>query len=215
MINASRFFLFLVAVVLFAGCALFETTTYSPDDAPIRIVITPTPFFRLGPLQERADEYLPTGTVVQIARKSLGYSLVRKENGVTGYVPNENLAETNRPFGLFSHYDADFLIPDLPDSYEPLALPQDNPQPLVSQNPPKEISETSPAPSKKTVRETPIESEPSPTSAESRPSFVTRYYRSVTNLWPWSGRDSSEMPSEKSSEVNPSTEPTKSSKENT
>jgi len=205
MINASRFFCFCVTVAL-AGCALFETTTYSPDEAPARIVITPTPLFYGAPVNDRADEYLPTGTVVQLIRKSFGYSLVRKENGVTGYVPNEDLAETNRPFELFGHFDSDFLIPDLPANADFLVLPQDNVIPTVSPTPPKATPTPTPTPSKKPAKEKPaapsqpagITATTSEQTVDSQPSFMTKLSRSLTNLWPWSGGSSGKNSEKKS-----------------
>lgn len=76
-------------------------SSYSPDNAPVRVTIVTTPLYRIGPAQqERPDEYLRKGTVVQLVRTSLGYTLVRKEDGTTGYVPNENLAETTQAFRM-------------------------------------------------------------------------------------------------------------------
>ena len=146
MSNMCRSLILLAVGVLLAGCA--SVATYPPEEAPTRVLTTSTPFYRLDPVQEHPNEYLTKGTLVQLVRKSLGYSLVRKENGTTGYVPNANLAKTARDFVVYqsssdaqkqaaaatgkkksnssnNFSDEDFILPNFSINDDIVALPQD------------------------------------------------------------------------------------------
>jgi len=146
MLTTCRLLVLLAAGVLLIGCA--SVTTYPPEEAPARVLTTSTPFYRLDPMQDRPNEYLSKGTLVQLVRKSIGYSLVRKENGTTGYVPNANLAKTTRDFlvyhpsseaqkqtaaatgkkksnGSINFSDDDFMLPNFSITDDIVALPQD------------------------------------------------------------------------------------------
>ena len=165
-------------------------TTYPPEEAPTRVLTTSTPFYRLDPMQEHPNEYLTKGTLVQLVRRSIGYSLVRKENGTTGYVPNANLAKTPRTFfasqsssdaqkqtaatgkkksnGSINFLDDDFMLPNFSINDGIVALPQDQMPALA---PPRSI--VLPEPSRPTsVQESTL---PPQFNDKSSPSFPPSY----------------------------------------
>jgi TPR repeat protein/formylglycine-generating enzyme required for sulfatase activity len=67
-----------------------EDAQFFPD----MVVLTDkTPVFRLGPRQaEGADVYLRKGDKVMLLRKEFGYSRVKLENGLVGYMANQDMA---------------------------------------------------------------------------------------------------------------------------
>ncbi len=104
---AARALAGLAAVLLFAGC---ETTPLEPSPDFIGDMIVSTDyaqFFRLGPQQAGgADFSLRTGERVMLQRKEFGYSRVQLENGLVGYMANEDIQsappEPRRKRGLRS-----------------------------------------------------------------------------------------------------------------
>ena len=83
--------MFSVATVLsFAGCA--NTTPVIPPGSPCVVSGTQTALYKYGPAQSfGADMVLPTGTRVTMIQRAFGYSRVMTENGITGYVSNDDI----------------------------------------------------------------------------------------------------------------------------
>ena len=103
--KAARFFSGLAAVLLVVAC---ETTPLQPSDNFVGDMVVVTDyaqFFRLGPQQAGgADFSLRTGERVMLQRKEFGYSRVQLENGLVGYMANEDITsappEPRRKRGL-------------------------------------------------------------------------------------------------------------------
>jgi len=103
--KAARFLAGLAAVLLVAAC---ETTPLQPSDNFVGDMVVVTDyaqFFRLGPQQAGgADFSLRTGERVMLQRKEFGYSRVQLENGLVGYMANEDITsappEPRRKRGL-------------------------------------------------------------------------------------------------------------------
>ena len=103
--KAARFLAGLAAVLLVAAC---ETTPLQPSDNFVSDMVVVTDyaqFFRLGPQQAGgADFSLRTGERVMLQRKEFGYSRVQLENGLVGYMANEDITsappEPRRKRGL-------------------------------------------------------------------------------------------------------------------
>jgi len=103
--KTARFLAGLAAVLLVAAC---ETTPLQPSDNFVGDMVVVTDyaqFFRLGPQQAGgADFSLRTGERVMLQRKEFGYSRVQLENGLVGYMANEDITsappEPRRKRGL-------------------------------------------------------------------------------------------------------------------
>jgi hypothetical protein len=82
----------LAVLALLAGC---ETTPLEPSADFVGDMVVSTDyaqFFRLGPQQAGgADFSLRTGERVMLQRKEFGYSRVQLENGLVGYMANEDI----------------------------------------------------------------------------------------------------------------------------
>lgn len=97
----------LAALLLAAGCETVPLEP-SPDFTGDMVVSTDyAQFFRLGPQQAGgADFSLRTGERVMLQRKEFGYSRVQLENGLVGYMANEDIQaappEPRRKRGLRS-----------------------------------------------------------------------------------------------------------------
>jgi len=97
----------LATLALLAGC---ETTPLEPSADFVGDMVVSTDyaqFFRLGPQQAGgADFSLRTGERVMLQRKEFGYSRVQLENGLVGYMANEDIQsappEPRRKRGLRS-----------------------------------------------------------------------------------------------------------------
>lgn len=91
-------FLCLAAVLLLAAC---ETTPVgpAPEFLPDMVVSNDySLFFRLGPQQAGgADLSLRTDEKVMLLRKEFGYSRVQLENGLVGYMANEDVQPAPEP----------------------------------------------------------------------------------------------------------------------
>ena len=100
----------LVTILFSTGC---ETTPLEPSPDFIGDMAVSTDyaqFFRLGPQQAGgADLSLRTGERVMLQRKEFGYSRVQLENGLVGYMANEDIQaappEPRRNRGLRSGRD--------------------------------------------------------------------------------------------------------------
>jgi hypothetical protein len=78
-----------VLALLAAGCA---TPTAIPPGTPCQIIATRAPFYKYGPAQTFGpDDLLGRGTRVTLMSRDMGFSRVMLENGVTGYVANEDV----------------------------------------------------------------------------------------------------------------------------
>lgn len=76
-----------------ALCSCATPQTFAPEQAPEYVTIRDyTPFYRIGPMQQRPDASLPSGTRVKLLRQEMGFSYVQLEDTRTGYVANENMA---------------------------------------------------------------------------------------------------------------------------
>jgi hypothetical protein len=103
--KTARLLAGLAAVLLVAAC---ETTPLQPSDNFVGDMVVVTDyaqFFRLGPQQAGgADFSLRTGERVMLQRKEFGYSRVQLENGLVGYMANEDITaappEPRRKRGL-------------------------------------------------------------------------------------------------------------------
>ena len=103
--KAARLLSGLAAVLLVVAC---ETTPLQPSDNFVGDMVVVTDyaqFFRLGPQQAGgADFSLRTGERVMLQRKEFGYSRVQLENGLVGYMANEDITsappEPRRKRGL-------------------------------------------------------------------------------------------------------------------
>ena len=82
-----------LGLALLAGC---ETVPMEPSPNFIGDMVVASDyaqFFRLGPQQAGgADLSLRTGERVMLQRKEFGYSRVQLENGLVGYMANEDIA---------------------------------------------------------------------------------------------------------------------------
>lgn len=81
-----------------AGCETVPMEP-SPDFVPDMVVATDyAQFFKLGPQQAGgADFSLRTGETVMLQRKEFGYSRVQLENGLVGYMANEDITPAPPP----------------------------------------------------------------------------------------------------------------------
>jgi hypothetical protein len=79
-----------------AGCA---TQSFEPGKEPeFEVIGDYAKFYLAGPGQERGpDATLRTGERFFLVRREMGYSLVRLEDGRTGYVANEEMAPAPEP----------------------------------------------------------------------------------------------------------------------
>jgi hypothetical protein len=78
-----------VLALLGAGCA---TPSAIPPGTACQITSSRAPFYKYGPAQTFGpDEILGRGTRVTLMSRDMGFSRVMLENGVTGYVANEDV----------------------------------------------------------------------------------------------------------------------------
>ena len=97
MLKPTRGFYFLATTLLVACQTIPEGPT--PEFAPDMVVGTDyAMFFRLGPQQAGgADLSLRTNEQVMLLRKEFGYSRVQLENGLVGYIANEDIQPAPEP----------------------------------------------------------------------------------------------------------------------
>jgi len=91
-------FSLLAAVGLLTACQTLPEGP-APDFVPDMVVSTDYAlFFRLGPQQAGgADLSLRTNETVMLLRKEFGYSRVQLENGLVGYMANEDIQPAPEP----------------------------------------------------------------------------------------------------------------------
>lgn len=180
----TRTLIIFAAGVLLAAC---ETTPVgpAPDFLPDMVVSNDySLFFRLGPQQAGgADLSLRTNEKVMLLRKEFGYSRVQLENGMVGYMANEdiqpapepppelkrkNTGKTKKKGGRnsesYQDYEDNIPIPDpnlgiLPDDVPLEPLPDLLPEGV-------DVSAPTPAP---TPEPTPVKQEVLPEGQEGEP----------------------------------------------
>ena len=71
------------------GCA---TAPVIPPGTQCEVTGSHTAFYKYGPAQSfGADEIIPRGTTVTLLEREFGFSRVMRPNGLTGYVPTEDI----------------------------------------------------------------------------------------------------------------------------
>jgi hypothetical protein len=167
-----RSILLLALAAGLAGCA---NQVVIPEGTPCEVTGSHAPFYKYGPAQSfGADEVMPPGTMVTMIQRGFGFSRVMRENGVTGYVSNDDITPRaptpatlpkTKPGGRAVAgrtgnrvYDGPvrrsavqptpgdplFDVTDLP-----LPVRDDPPKPELRAAPPEQRPGTSPAPEKK------------------------------------------------------------------
>ena len=87
----SSFLAATMAVFLFAA-ACANKPTQGPVTTSFAVASASAPFFKYGPAQEfGADFTLAQGQRLTMIHRELGYSRVMTENGISGYVSNDDL----------------------------------------------------------------------------------------------------------------------------
>lgn len=169
------------ATALLAAC---ETTPLTPaaEFVPDKVVSNDySLFFRLGPQQAGgADLSLRTNEPVMLLRKEFGYSRVQLENGMVGYMANEDIQPApapppelkrkyaagskkkgNRGSASYQDYEENIPIPD-PNLG---ILPEDVPLEPLPDLLPEGVDVTAPAPAP-TPEPTPVKQEILPEGEE-------------------------------------------------
>jgi hypothetical protein len=130
----------LAAVLSFSGCARFfaKRSTPAVNRSQFAVKTETTPFYRYGPQQGNGpDRELPRDTVVTVIRQSMGYSKVRLDDGVQGFVSSEDLKRA--PEKLIAHVDT-------PARLDFSNLPPPPPVQLPTADPPSPEFEPTPLP---------------------------------------------------------------------
>jgi hypothetical protein len=89
-VHFTRLALLLAFAAGLVGCA---NQVVIPEGTPCEVTGTHAPFYKYGPAQSfGADEVMPPGTMVTMIQRGFGFSRVMRENGVTGYVSNDDIS---------------------------------------------------------------------------------------------------------------------------
>jgi hypothetical protein len=92
----NRAVLSLAATLSFAACA--SSKKVIPPGAPCVVTGARAQLFKYGPAQSfGADLTLEYGTHVTMIQRAYGYSRVMTENGITGFVSNDEIDPVNTP----------------------------------------------------------------------------------------------------------------------
>ncbi|MEQ1859437.1 MAG: SH3 domain-containing protein [Chthoniobacteraceae bacterium] len=149
-----------LAVIVPVLAALLGACASGPDVPPgtaCEITAARAPFYKFGPAQTfGADDMLAAGTRVTLIKRAMGFSRVMQNNGVTGYVSNDDLRpaaaeSTPKPGSVVTNRKLDKLFTGparrsavKPTPGDPLFDVNDVPLPVKEEPPPAPPPEKKP-----------------------------------------------------------------------
>lgn len=94
--NLLRFCWLFAALALFSGCAATNSGSTAaaakPKAGRFMVGVKKSPFYKYGPAQAFGPDFaLPQGQRLTLIEQSFGFSRVMTDDGVSGYMPTEDL----------------------------------------------------------------------------------------------------------------------------